>query len=452
MSFNIKSLYFCIKICIQKKFKMKKLISTLIYLAIFAIFSIRNVHAQCNWQTVLTDSYEYQTPCPDLIPGTTVHVVPQSWAVHSGTYSLYMNFINCNGGTGACPGDTIYKRHLSVCKNMPYRFSTYLATSFGGIQCNVKIVITDGNGTVLNMQPAINADYFPVWTLYNSGTVTSTTSDMYFILITNVGGAQGGNDLSMDDFMLEQCYPTSTASSTTGNICSNLTQQNLFDFLIPGSDTTGTWSGPAPLTGGYLGTFSVATSPSGSYIYSSPYYGTVAGCPLTTDTVITSIIPGPSPYLGNDTTICSNQSIMLNAAGGVTYLWNTGEITSSIIASTTVLSGDTIDYSVVVTTQNGCSGSDSIQIIFMNCTSVDELGYSENIGLYPNPAKDYLSLGSKNIPVEQVDIIDQSGRIVKSIENITNGRIYVGDLAKAVYIILVYSEENIWSNKFIKAD
>ncbi len=435
---------------------MKKHIYILIYLSIFTFLSNVNLNAQCNFQTVLTDSYEYQTPCPDLIPGTTVHVVPQSWAVHSGSYSLYMNFINCVGSTGTCAGDTVYKRHLSVCKNMPYRISTYLTTSFGGLQCNVKIVITDGNGTVLNMQPAISADYFPVWTLYNSGSVTSTTSDLYFILITNVGGAQGGNDLSMDDFLVEQCYPTSTATSTQGNICSNLSQQNLFNYLISGSDTTGTWTGPGPLTGGYLGTFTVGTSPLGPYIYTSSYYGTVAGCPLTTDTVITAMVTAPAtPALGNDTTICSTQSLILNAGfqTGATYLWNTGEFTSSILASTTVLSGDTVDYSVVVTIANGCSATDSIQIIFLNCTSIDELDYNnEDMIMYPNPAKDYLTLNSKNSTIEQVDIIDQTGRIVKSMENLTDGKIYVGDLSNSVYIILIYSEDNIWSNRFIKAN
>lgn len=184
-------------------------------------------HAQCTWHQELFDSYEYQTPCPDIIPGTVYGSTPANWAVYSGNYSLYMNFVNCNGGTGTCAGDTIYRRVFEVCPNMPNRVTAMLTTTFSGLQCDVKILLLDAGGNVLSNTASILADYAPLWTTYQAAFISSTPT-ITFILITNTDGSQGGNDLSMDDFRVENCYSLSLGSDTT--ICSNETL-----VLDPGS-------------------------------------------------------------------------------------------------------------------------------------------------------------------------------------------------------------------------
>ncbi len=137
---------------------------TRIFILTISITSVLpDAKAQCTWQTVLTDGFEYTTVCPDLIPGTTVHNTPQSFAVHTGNASLYLNFINCVSGVGTCPGAKVYERSFVVCRNQPVRFSTWLTTSFSGGQSNVHIKITDSNGNVLNDQLSILAPYAPSW-------------------------------------------------------------------------------------------------------------------------------------------------------------------------------------------------------------------------------------------------------------------------------------------------
>ena len=193
---------------------MKKTILSISLFAGLLLISLVHSNAQCVWKQKLYDGFEYQTPCPDLIPGTTVHVVPQTFAVHSGTYSLYMNFINCNGTTGTCPGDTVYKRTLSVCQNVPFRISSWFATSFSGTQCDINVVVVDANNLVLANTSNLLAPYAPTWFQYQTGTLTATTSTVSFIVITNVGGSQTGNDLSMDDFSLEQCQDLNLGPDT----------------------------------------------------------------------------------------------------------------------------------------------------------------------------------------------------------------------------------------------
>ncbi len=70
------------------------------------------------------------------------------------------------------------------------------------------------------------------------------------------------------------------------------------------------------------------------------------------------IEPQPIPNLGPDITVCENQAVILDAGYNPewTYLWNTGATSSSITVDT---SGT---YSVTVSSQSGCSGSDSINV------------------------------------------------------------------------------------------
>ena len=67
------------------------------------------------------------------------------------------------------------------------------------------------------------------------------------------------------------------------------------------------------------------------------------GCTNTTTAAFIAL-PSPTATITGNTTICSGQSTTLNASGGGTYSWNTGQTTSSIIISPTA----TGTYSVVV--------------------------------------------------------------------------------------------------------
>ncbi|MCD4744997.1 MAG: hypothetical protein K8R58_01720, partial [Bacteroidales bacterium] len=79
------------------------------------------------------------------------------------------------------------------------------------------------------------------------------------------------------------------------------------------------------------------------------------------DTVINTIIINPSPEinLGNDTSLCYGDSLILNAGAGYeSYFWQDGSADSTYIAYTTGI------YWVEVTDINGCTAIDSIIITF----------------------------------------------------------------------------------------
>jgi len=74
-----------------------------------------------------------------------------------------------------------------------------------------------------------------------------------------------------------------------------------------------------------------ASTPTINVIQSGTYYVTVTSNNCTsTDSVNVILNPLPIANAGNDTSVCSGSSVQLNATGGTTYLWSTGEGTSTI--------------------------------------------------------------------------------------------------------------------------
>src|SRR5690606_14674101 len=59
-----------------------------------------------------------------------------------------------------------------------------------------------------------------------------------------------------------------------------------------------------------------------------------------------------------DLTICYGDSTTLTASGGIDYLWNTGETTSSITVSPLA----TTTYEVLVTDANGCENTATVTV------------------------------------------------------------------------------------------
>jgi len=84
------------------------------------------------------------------------------------------------------------------------------------------------------------------------------------------------------------------------------------------------------------------------------------GCGNANDSVTVFVNPHPNAFAGADTSICMGDSISITATGGISYLWNNGNNTSSF-----VVCPSTPSYFVVtVTDANSCSFTDDISISF----------------------------------------------------------------------------------------
>jgi hypothetical protein len=405
---------------------MKNKLQITICFLLCLVVSHQVSRAQCTFQTLNSDGFEYTTPIPDLQPGVSVHSSPMAtgfasgYVAYAGTYAMYLNFVDCNGGLGTCVGAKVYERSYTVCPGMPVRIRAWMTTMFSGanyLQSDLKLVIRDANGLLLDSVPSLVCPFRSAggWIEYISDTVVSNTSNIVFSMYTNVDGGQG-NDLTVDNLRLEGCVRNGSTQVTA--ICPNQNTLNLYTKLPLNSVSTGTWTGPSQLGGGYQGTYTLGTNTAGNYYYTSFPYSTNAGCPQRVDTVIA--LNGTSPSLSlntADTSICTWQTLNITASatGGSLYQWNTGATASAITASTTGSTPTSNTYVVTVTNSTGCTATDSVTVSFILCSGLSEQTDGISFELMPNPAKDVLTVKLNDQLTGELEfqLIDATGRLLK---------------------------------------
>ena len=137
----------------------------------------------------------------------------------------------------------------------------------------------------------------------------------------------------------------------------------------------------------------------------------------------------PSPQI-----ISSSPQLTVNVSGGnspYTYLWNTGETTSSI---TPINNGN---FYVDVLDANNCLGSDSITVNFVGI----ENDFTYEFQIFPNPSNENITLSSNfhiNNPTK-INIYNLTGKLVLSenvaIKNGSSENINVSSLRSGVYLL-----------------
>ncbi len=129
---------------------------------------------------------------------------------------------------------------------------------------------------------------------------------------------------------------------------------------------------------------------------------------------------------------------------GMTYIWNFGDGGYSQQQNPvhTFTSGGT--KTVCLTINGPCGGNFycgpvQVNLSSLNTTQKDVPG----LQVYPNPAVDLLHVESP-LPLQSLSLIDLTGTAVWRSENIVKGtRIPVGQLAKGMYILRVYTESGL---------
>ncbi len=180
------------------------------------------------------------------------------------------------------------------------------------------------------------------------------------------------------------------------------------------------------------------------------------GC-SSSDTIIVNINCNQlSVFLGNDTIISINDSILLDAGVGYeTYLWSDGSTNQTInIIGMIVDTGEHV-YSVIVTDSNGCQGYDTIQVKVVIQTSFNQISTESDIKIYPNPASNklFIEIGTPRKENVIIEIFNLHGKIVytKQYGN-ANYKIDVIDLSKfkkGLYVIRVRSNNILKNEKLI---
>lgn len=100
----------------------------------------------------------------------------------------------------------------------------------------------------------------------------------------------------------------------------------------------------------------ITVSPAATTTYTVTSLST-NGC-STTENIVVTVIPEVIADAGNDTTICSGETVTLTASGGTNYLWDTGATTPELVVSPVT----TTTYTVTVGDDYGYVDTDSVTI------------------------------------------------------------------------------------------
>ncbi len=345
---------------------MKYVIKCIIFSTIVLLQCLK-LNAQCSWYNIYSNGFESNAVFPYVIPGTTYQNTPQSYAVHSGQKSLYLNFVNnCAIGTMAVD------MPIAVCPNVQTKFSAWFTTSFSGIQCKIKIQIVDSNNNILQNVPNLTCPYAPQWVQFTSNAISSPTGIVKFRIYTNVAGGSG-NDLSMDDLLVQNCHnilPTYPLVNV-GNICSTADTVNLLNYFTNSPGVIGNWTGPSALANGAIGTFHPNINSSGVYNYSSHPLGANPVCPTSSNSVQINVI-NPIPVSVSDSlSMCEGDSVSLTAnSSASTYSWSPTTGLSDTIGSTVIAKPTVTTTYIVKENDSGCFGSDTVTVYVRNKPSI----------------------------------------------------------------------------------
>ena len=216
--------------------------------------------------------------------------------------------------------------------------ATYSCVSSGGTQLSVHLgpdtAICRGTNVTLNATTTGATGY--LWS--NGATTATTTISATGTYQVSVSGGCG----TVADSVVVSYSPLPTVN--LGNDTSTCAGHAI--TLVPVGNGAGNylWSNGAT-------TATVSVNAPGVY-----WAALTNACGSTADTIVVN--PGMAPIvnLGNDTSVCSNQAVLLNAGNNsTTWQWSNGAQTQTINASPG-------NYSVTVTNTAGCVASDSIQI------------------------------------------------------------------------------------------
>ena len=156
----------------------------------------------------------------------------------------------------------------------------------------------------------------------------------------------------------------------------------------------------------------------------------------TSRTTVVSQYPSPKPNLGKDTTIKNNQTLILDAGNGTSYLWqdSSSNKTLPIIGNSTPLG--TKKYSVTVANQYGCKGADTISVTIEKNTALQSLT-AQGWKIYPIPTSTFINIENPDNSTFDWQLLDYSGKILNSGTTQNDTKIDVSQLPANMYLIKI---------------
>jgi hypothetical protein len=208
----------------------------------------------------------------------------------------------------------------------------------------------------------------------------------------------------------------------------------------PNSTASWIWN-----TGDTTNTISPSGNPGGSFIATRT---SVCGTAIDTITINTA----PNPVAAFDTTGTSYATVVFNnmSTDADTYLWDFGDGNTSTQENPLHIYANGGTYTITLIATGPC-GSDTATFVhtFEILDLDDELGI--NLSMYPNPAKDAVTIQATDYTEAQVELFDMTGKLVIS-RQIKGNQLIISleNLSKGMYLVKVSNESGSNTQRLIK--
>lgn len=247
---------------------------------------------------------------------------------------------------------------------------TYSISINGYLNLNVDDVLTAPSITI--------GSCCPVSASYTSDLNVGCTSDATPITFTNTSTGATSSEWFIDNISAGTgntlTLPTATIGSydvklvSTDGSCSDSLSQTYNVYNNPvvnvGADTTSCLGQTYSINAGagfshYEWTNNSSTTETAIVNSTNTYKVSVTdanGC-TASDSVLVTFNTPPTFSLGNDTSICAGDNLVLDPGAFIAYQWNTAETTQTISVNTS------FNYGVTVTDANGCEATENISVL-----------------------------------------------------------------------------------------
>ena len=280
--------------------------------------------------------------------------------------------ITAGGSVNLCTGDMVQLTSSAAVSYLWSDGSTTGAINVGAIG-NYSVTVTDANGCVGTSAPvAVTVNPIPNPQITAGGATTFCAGGD--VVLTASGGTTylWSTGETTNSITVSQ---SGTFSVTASNDGCNSTSADMIVTVNPLPQPTISANGSLTFCAG--GSVELTSSPAASYLWSNGattaaitvtttgnYSVTVTdgnGCTGTSPATAVTVnsIPVPVISASGPTTFCAGGSVTLNATGGTTYLWSTGETTSSINVNT----AGTYDF---IAYNGSCSANSSSITVSVN--------------------------------------------------------------------------------------
>jgi len=171
-----------------------------------------------------------------------------------------------------------------------------------------------------------------------------------------------------------------------------------------------------------------------------------------------SFLPTPEVDLGGDAMVCFGETLELDAGqGNYYYSWFDGSENQVYLVDPDNFEENEVEIWVeVIHQENGCAEADTIHVVFEDCTYVSEINPEESMEIYPNPARERVTISFFNPGTGEssISLINQSGQLVKTISHDdargwTTREVELSSLNPGVYFIRIKNTKGQATRKLL---